>query len=89
MARFLVLAAKLVMASSGPVCGLYAINLFEKYVAQGTVTRDATHTVLVNSHGAYRYITESQHQHFLFYLWTGISLSLVMMVAIVVSKMKK
>jgi hypothetical protein len=86
--NFLIRAVKLVAASSGPISGLYSIQLFEKYFALGTETRSDTHTVLVNNHGAYRFITESQYQNFHFYLWTGMSLIAILMVTIVVSKMK-
>jgi hypothetical protein len=86
MKRAIVGTLKLLAASSGPGSILYAIHLFEKHFELGSRSADATHTVLVNNHGALRYITEAQDNEFRVFLGVGIVLSLGMFVAVAVTK---
>jgi hypothetical protein len=87
--RLLVGASKLMAACSGPALILYAINLFEGSFALGKQSRDQVHTVLVNNHGEYRYITESQNQAFRYFLAAGVLLLLGLFVSIIVTKVKQ
>lgn len=80
---------KLVVASSGTVFGLYAIDRFEHYFEMGTQTPDDTHNVLVNNHGVYKYITESQNHHFHVLFGIGVMLFVVLAAAIIITKTRK
>lgn len=89
MKKLLVGTLKFVAACSGPAFILYGIELFEEYFASGKQSRDDVHTVLVNSHGVYRYITESQDFNFRFFLGIGAIALLVMFAVIFVTKIRK
>lgn len=88
MKKLLVIFLKFVVACSGPAFILYGIKLFDDYFATGTQSRDETHTVLINNHGAYRYITESQDLHFRFFLVIGALGLLALFVLIIVTKIR-
>ncbi len=89
MQKLLLGGLKFLAACSGPALILYAIELFEEYFSLGKQTPDTIHTVLVNNHGVYRYITESQNQNFRFFLVTGVLLLLVLFAIIIITKIKK
>jgi hypothetical protein len=86
MKKRLVGALKFAAACSGPASGLYGIHLFEAYFALGKEFRDEIHTVIINNHGVYRYITEAQNLNFRLFLGLGVLGSLAMFAAIIVTK---
>ena len=88
MKRFLIEISKLAAASAGPASIVYAINLFEEYFALGKQSPDGIYTVLVNNHGVYRYITESQDQHVNYFFGVGAFL-LPVLFALAVLKSRK
>jgi hypothetical protein len=88
MKAFLIGALKYLAACSGPGCILYAINLFERHFELGKQSQDLVHTVLVNNHGTYRYITEEQNHNFWFFLAVGVILLLAMFASIAIQKVR-
>lgn len=88
MKKFLIEVFKLVAAASGPACIVYANKLSQEYFALGKQSPDGIHTVLVNNHGVYKYITESQDQHVNYLLGAG-ALLLPVLFALIVLKIRK
>ena len=89
MNNFLVGLAKFAAASSGPACVLYGIDRFERFFSEGKEVANETHTALINNHGVFRYITESQNQTYRFFLGLGAVLILVTAAAIFVSRRRR
>lgn len=89
MKKLVLVVVKFLAACSGPVCVLYAIQIFEKNFELGKVSPDATHTVLVNNHGEYRYVTEADNHWFQTLLAIGVVLVICMLLAIAYERVKK
>jgi hypothetical protein len=86
MKKFLIGLTKLAAACSGPACVLYGINRFEKFFSEGEEAANETHTALINNHGVFRYITESQNQSYHFFLGLGAVLILATAAAIFLTR---
>jgi len=81
-------AAMLALGGAALACLYYAMELFERYSKLGTQTPDSAHTVRINNHGSYSYITEAQNQHFIFWLTLGIVLIVLFIAAVAAIKVK-
>lgn len=89
MRKLALVVAQFLAACSGPAFVLYAIHLFEKNFELGKPSPDATHTVLVNNHGAYRYVTEADYQRFQLFLAIGVVLVICMLLTIAYQQFKR
>ena len=89
MRKFLIHFLKFIGALSGPACMLYAAKLFNKYSAEGKKEPDLAYSVLVNNHGAYRYITEAQDRHFHIFLGLAILWIICLFFVIYITKFRK
>lgn len=85
----LVKFSKLIAASSGPALIIYAISLLEKYFVLGKDAPDDIYTVVVNNHGAYKYVTEAQYREFQWILGLGVLLLLILLGVIIWGKVKE
>ena len=60
MKKFPCALGNFVLACTGPELTLYHIHIFKEYFLLGAKSPDGTLTVLLNNHGAVRYITAAQ-----------------------------
>jgi hypothetical protein len=81
--------AMLTLGGAALCCLYYAMALFEQYSASGMESPDGVHTVRINNHGSYSYITEAQDQYFVFWLTLGVVLIAIFIAAVAVIKVKK
>lgn len=71
MNKLIVNLAKLAVASTGPASVIYSTVLYDQYFDAGMEVSDGVHTVEINNHGNYKYITESQDREISIYLGVG------------------
>jgi len=80
---------KLSIFALAGVCHFRAIILMREYIRQGSEFSDSVHTVLVNSHGMYRYISESDFQNYQFCDRLGTFLIVVMIVLVFIEQSRR
>lgn len=54
---------KFLIGGAGVLLYFYRNALFSKFAREGTRNADAVHTVFVNNHGSFSYITAGQSEH--------------------------
>lgn len=89
MNKLFVGLAKLAVVSSGPASVIYSTLLFDRYFDAGMEASSATHSVEINNHGSYRYITESQDREISIYLGVGVALLVVLFAMIILEIRRK
>lgn len=88
MIRLLIELCKFAIACTGPAAVAHYIYLSKKYFTHGVEVSDSIHTVLIASHGNYKYITQEQNQSLRFSLGVAV-VALVIFFAMVILRIRR